>query len=242
MHGIGNVTIAAVPKPETYCYVGSGRLSDVRRCKAHPLPCQSLIRTRRPAKHERCPTTKWRIISMHYPRIGILAVTLCIAAASAWASEYADESKDWGVSEMSRPKGPPYSSPTPLKVPGAKTVTTDDLKAMLAKEPKPVVIDALGSATMIESAQGLGSGIGEQRMFGRDVAMFPKALGALTEGDKGKPIVFYCRSSSCWHSYNASLRAVEAGYTNVLWYRGGIDAWQQSGGATVPYAVSGAAK
>ena len=67
-------------------------------------------------------------------------------------------------------------------------------------------------------------------------------LQTLTGGDKGKPIVFYCRSSSCWHSYNASLRAVEAGYTNVLWYRGGIDAWQQSGGVTVPYALSDAAK
>ena len=31
---------------------------------------------------------------------------------------------------MSRPKGPPYNVATPLKVPGAKTVTTDDLKAI----------------------------------------------------------------------------------------------------------------
>ena len=179
-----------------------------------------------------------------FARLGILSIALGIAAASApvFAGEYADESKDWGISEMSRPKGPPYNVATPLKVPGAKTVTTDELKAMLAQDPKLVVIDALGSSAMIESAQGLGSGIGEQRMFGKDVAMFPKALETLTGGDKGRPIVFYCRSSSCWHSYNASLRAVEAGYTNVLWYRGGIDAWQQSGGATVPYAMSGAAK
>jgi len=177
-------------------------------------------------------------------RLGILSIALGMAAASApvFAGEYADESKDWGISEMSRPKGPPYNVATPLKVPGAKTVTTDDLKAMLVKDPKLVVIDALGSSTMIESAQGLGNGIGEQRMFGKDVAMFPKALETLTGGDKGKPIVFYCRSSTCWHSYNASLRAVEAGYTNVFWYRGGIDAWQQSGGATVPYAMSAAAK
>ena len=169
---------------------------------------------------------------MPYMRLGILSIAICLTAASApaFSGEYADESKDWGISEMSRPKGPPYSAPTPLKVPGAKTVTTDDLKAMLATDPKLIVIDALGSSTMIESAHGLGNGIGEQRMFGKDVAMFPKALEALTGGDKGKPIVFYCRSSSCWHSYNASLRALEAGYTNVLWYRGGIDAWQQSGG------------
>jgi PQQ-dependent catabolism-associated CXXCW motif protein len=113
---------------------------------------------------------------------------------------------------------------------------------MMTKDPNLVIIDALGSSVMIESAQGLGSGIGEQRMFGKDAVMFPKALESLSGGDKAKPIVFYCRSSSCWHSYNASLRAVEAGYTNVLWYRGGIDAWRQSGGKTAPYALSAAFK
>ena len=30
-------------------------------------------------------------------------------------------------------------------------------------------------------------------------------------------------------SYNASLRAIALGYTNVLWYRGGIEAWKQAG-------------
>jgi rhodanese-related sulfurtransferase len=173
-------------------------------------------------------------------RFLLAAVGVAAASAAALAAGYADESKDWGISETSRPKGPPYGVPTPLKVPGAKTITTDELKEMLAKDPGLIIIDALGGAAMIESAQGLGSGIGEQRMFGKDVAMFPKALESLSGGDKAKPVVFYCLSSSCWHSYNASLRAVEAGYTNVLWYRGGIDAWKQSGGKTVPYALSGA--
>jgi hypothetical protein len=30
-------------------------------------------------------------------------------------------------------------------------------------------------------------------------------------------------------SYNAALRAINAGYTNVLWYRGGIEAWKMAG-------------
>jgi hypothetical protein len=30
-------------------------------------------------------------------------------------------------------------------------------------------------------------------------------------------------------SYNAALRAINLGYKNVLWYRGGIEAWQRAG-------------
>ena len=30
-------------------------------------------------------------------------------------------------------------------------------------------------------------------------------------------------------AYNASLRAVKLGYSNVLWYRGGHEAWRLAG-------------
>ena len=174
----------------------------------------------------------------------LLALAMLDTASpqAAAAGGFADEAKDYGVAEMKGPKGPPYDQATPLTVPGGKTITTAELKERLAQDPKPVLIDALASASMIESAQGLGSGIGEQRMFGPDRSMFPKALETLTGGDKSKPIVFYCRGSRCWHSYNASLHAIAAGYTNVLWYRGGIDAWTASGGKSVRYALSPAAK
>nr|WP_146910579.1 rhodanese-like domain-containing protein [Arenimonas daejeonensis] len=50
-----------------------------------------------------------------------------------------------------------------------------------------------------------------------------------TQGRKDRPMVFYCQSTQCWMSYNAALRAINLGYTKVLWYRGGIEAWQQAG-------------
>ena len=178
---------------------------------------------------------------MNYKRlIRAAAMFLGLSAMTVFAADYADEAKDYGVSSMSSPKGAPYSQATPLTIPGAKTIKTDELKDLLAQDHKPVLIDALAGAAMIDGANGLGSSIGEQRMFGPDRAMFPKALETLTGGDKAKAIVFYCRSSQCWHSYNASLHAVTAGYTNVYWYRGGIDAWSASGGKTVPYATSAA--
>ena len=170
-------------------------------------------------------------------RFALYTLTACAAfsAIPASAQPYSDEAKDFGVGSTKALKGPPYNTATPMQLTGGRTVSTVELKQMLEQDPKPIVIDALGRPEMIESAVGMGSGIGEQRMFGKDRTSFPKALERLTGGDKGRALVFYCLSSSCWHSYNASLRAIEEGYTNVVWYRGGLDAWRASGGKTVPF-------
>ncbi|HEX9758148.1 MAG TPA: rhodanese-like domain-containing protein [Nitrospiria bacterium] len=44
---------------------------------------------------------------------------------------------------------------------------------------------------------------------------------------KTTPIIFYCNAGKCWKSYKASKAAVEAGYTNVYWLRGGIPQWKK---------------
>ena len=51
----------------------------------------------------------------------------------------------------------------------------------------------------------------------------------MTAGNLATPLVFYCLSTECWMSYNAALRAINMGFTNVLWYRGGIEAWKAAG-------------
>jgi len=58
---------------------------------------------------------------------------------------------------------------------------------------------------------------------------FATRLEQVTGGKKDKPLAFYCVSSQCWLSYNASLRAVALGYIRVLWYRGGVQAWRAAG-------------
>ena len=39
-------------------------------------------------------------------------------------------------------------------------------------------------------------------------------------------------------SYNAALRAIRTGYTQVLWYSGGIEAWKSAGVAVQPAGPS----
>lgn len=42
-------------------------------------------------------------------------------------------------------------------------------------------------------------------------------------------IVFYSHGSTGWKSYHAARNAVEAGYNNVMWMRGGYQDWQAGG-------------
>jgi len=54
-------------------------------------------------------------------------------------------------------------------------------------------------------------------------------LRQVTRGQTDARLVFYCGGPQCWMSYNAAARAIRLGYRNVLWYRGGTEAWQRAG-------------
>jgi rhodanese-related sulfurtransferase len=162
-------------------------------------------------------------------------MTAVLALSTAYAQGYAEEAKDWGASPVSRPKGAPYHAITPSTIPGAKTILTDDLKALWKDDPKLVLIDVLGGAKMIEGGVGM-TGAGDDRLLGPVKDKFPKVMEGLTQGNKEAVVVFYCKNSMCWMSYNSALNAVAAGYKNVYWYRGGIDSWVASGGKTAALA------
>jgi PQQ-dependent catabolism-associated CXXCW motif protein len=56
---------------------------------------------------------------------------------------------------------------------------------------------------------------------------FRDGLEASTASDKSHPILFYCMTN-CWMSWNAAKRALEWGYTSVIWYPPGADGWQSA--------------
>jgi PQQ-dependent catabolism-associated CXXCW motif protein len=41
-------------------------------------------------------------------------------------------------------------------------------------------------------------------------------------------VLFYCMMD-CWMSWNAAKRAIEWGYSSVLWYPLGADGWEFEG-------------
>lgn len=136
------------------------------------------------------------------------------------------EDKDWGVGASTTPRKSSYHAPTPTSVPGARVVKTLELKGLLESRKDLIVIDVLNSKNR-QSVPGSFwmAGAGDGQFFDAEKSRFSTALNKLTAGDKNRPIVFLCLSSECWLSYNASLHAVEAGYKDVIWYRGGTNAW-----------------
>ena len=171
--------------------------------------------------------------------IAAFAVSLLTVSAFAQDTGFADELKDYGVAATKYPRSRSsnYGSATPTEIPGAKVITTKDLMAMLTSDNKPVLVAAYGSQTFIPGSITM-DGAGEDWLLGLDRDKFPKALSKLTSDDKSKAIVFYCHGSKCWLSYNATLHAMELGYTNVMWYRGGQDAWKAASQKFSPPAGS----
>lgn len=54
-----------------------------------------------------------------------------------------------------------------------------------------------------------------------------KSLGAIVS--TGDPVVFYCNGAKCLRSAEASVKAVEWGFSRVHYFRDGYPAWQGAG-------------
>lgn len=171
----------------------------------------------------------------------LVAVLLALGSALAVAqvtipqdaalqTAYAQEARDWGVPPLAAVRKRDYHAPTPTSLPGARVIKTLQLKALLAQGGPVTVVDVLNprrdgrARKSVPGAVWLpGAGSGE--FYAAEKRRFAQALEAATQGDRQRPLVFLCLSSECWLSWNAALHALEAGYTDVLWYRGGTDAW-----------------
>ncbi len=143
-----------------------------------------------------------------------------------------NESQDFGVAAPSKLHSGPMHGPTPTSIPGAQTITTLALVQLLKGSGSQVrVFDVLGGP---ERLPGALNAVPAHQAGSFDDAVqrdFGNFLQQVTQGRKELPLVFYCQSTMCWMSYNAALRASRMGYHQVLWYRGGVEAWKAGGQA-----------
>ena len=138
------------------------------------------------------------------------------------------EREDFGVAPTRALHNGPMHAPTPASIPGGQVITTAGLLDLQRRQIPHVLIDVLGGPNVLPNAIP-GAWMSEPGSFTDQVQMRTTAmLMDATQGKKDTPLVFYCLSPHCWMSYNAALRAINAGFTNVLWYRGGVEAWSRS--------------
>lgn len=148
---------------------------------------------------------------------------------------YADEDRKTGVAPPAGFHTGKLHAPTPESAPFAKLVSTASLTEMLASAQKPVLIDTLHPnkdsyrRSVIPTALWIsGMGLYNEKDNATIDVLTQKVLNGF-KVDKTAPIVAYCLSWECWLSYNALYRLSQLGYTNLYWYRGGINAWRKAG-------------
>ena len=141
---------------------------------------------------------------------------------------YADESTDFGVPAKAELE-PNVGSPTPTSIPGARVVTTDQMRQ--AANSGVVVIDVLAGPPHPQIPGSLWMpGAGNAGTFDDQIQQqLWNVLSQVTQRNPDRPLAFLCAGSKCWESYNAALRASHLGFKSVLWYRGGLAAWQAAG-------------
>lgn len=124
---------------------------------------------------------------------------------------------------------------TPSSIAGGQVISTQALSTLMRDRQSPLVVfDVLGAQETLPSALP-AAWMSEPGTYADGVQQrVTQALQQATQGRRDVALVFYCASEQCWMSYNAALRAISAGYTNVRWYRGGLESWKAAGLPTQP--------
>ena len=142
---------------------------------------------------------------------------------------YANEEFGGGMTSATGLRTQKVHDITPQKIEGIKVYGTQELAMALKSAQPPVVVDvwAAVNEAIPTAVTLLMGGLAFDDAQGDAVyeARFAGLLKALSP-DLSKPIVFYCLSRDCWLSVNAALRARKLGYSQVGWYRGGMESWK----------------
>jgi TolB-like protein/class 3 adenylate cyclase len=149
--------------------------------------------------------------------------------------DHLDEGRDSGVPSGGelRDLGQ-MNTPTPMTVPGGRTVKTQDVIALLANE-KPLILSTTALAPTIPGTFWItlppGGALNDEWQL-----RLSRLMQELTHGDVNRPVLVFTFNQNRWHSRNLALRLIALGYKNVLWYRGGWESWEASEQPRAPSA------
>lgn len=142
---------------------------------------------------------------------------------------YANEEYGGGMTSANGLRTQKLRDITPQQLDGINTLGTQALALALKNNPAPVLIDVWagindavpGAVTLLNGGLAFEDATADSAFEARFAGLLK-----LLSPDPSKPVVFYGQSRDSWLAVNASLRAKKLGYTQVGWYRGGIESWK----------------
>jgi rhodanese-related sulfurtransferase len=119
---------------------------------------------------------------------------------------------------------------TPTSLPGAKVISAAEAKVLAAKG---MVIYDVRVSDEFETAHIPGAiSVPYKESSAKEVGFDPAddqfALNKLPK-NKNTPFMMYCDGTICWKSYKSALLAIQGGWKNVYWFRGGFPEWKEAG-------------
>jgi rhodanese-related sulfurtransferase len=108
--------------------------------------------------------------------------------------------------------------PVPDQIPGVTRVDAETVIDLAAKLPKLIIVDSriTGDRKM---------GYIENSLSLPDAKTNCKSLAKIIP-TKTTPVLFYCNGVKCGRSVVATRMALQCGYRNLYWFRGGFEEWR----------------
>ena len=147
------------------------------------------------------------------------------ALRKAGMPQYTDEHVDAHVDPSFVPLQGDIFAATPLNVPGARTIDTAGMQALVRGITPKLIIDVGTGSAAIDGAvwqDTVDKPAGDNHFLddaSRPFATVHPLAPIVVMGDGAYDVT----------SYNAALHLAAAGHRNVLWYRGGEEAWARLG-------------
>ena len=108
---------------------------------------------------------------------------------------------------------------SPEDIPGTTKINAEELIELMWASPQLTLIDS-----RITSDRSKGFIEGSISLPNTETS-----CGALEVvlSDKLAPVLFYCNGVKCGRSAKAAQIAIDCGYNQIYWFRGGIEEWKQ---------------
>ncbi|MEK6664360.1 MAG: rhodanese-like domain-containing protein [Pseudomonadota bacterium] len=108
--------------------------------------------------------------------------------------------------------------PVPEQIPGAKRVDAETVIEVAGRLKNLVIVDS-----RIPDDRKIG--YIEHSISLPDAKTNCKSLAKIIPG-KSTPVLFYCNGVKCGRSVVATKIALQCGYKNIYWFRGGFEEWK----------------